>query len=147
MLHVSLVAISIKFMRMVILYRALNVSTDSHTLKHTVRTLSNKEAPPAKSLIGGLMISLAFLHAVIFGIVMTLVHFGVSSPDAVRYTMIDSALYTVIIACVGLYVCRIVDSKKYFGYKWNGLSATKAAARIIYWTALPYTMAPFLLVT
>ena len=138
----------IKAIRWVFIWMAVRVATRLHESTYVEKVYGKKEDPPRLDMmVTNIAIFLFLFHVAILAVVNTMVGTG-GFPKSVRtYTLTESVAYMIFILLVAVYMAWLVQTKRYFNYRKDGLRAIRAYKEMVLWTVFPITVSPIFFTT
>lgn len=138
----------VKMLRWLFIWMAIRVSTRLHEASYVETVYGrNEKPPPLLPAIVNFFILLSLFHIAMLAIVNSLV--GINAiPKSVRsYALTESAAYMLFIGMLSVYIASVVESKRYFNYRKDGIRAIRAFKELVLWSVFPISVSPIFFTT
>lgn len=138
----------VKILRVLFIWLAVRVATRLHQATYVETVYGKKEDPPRFApLVVNIGVMLLLFHVALLAVVNTFAESGVIPKSVKKYAMIESVAYMVLIMAVSYYVALLVQTKRYFNYRKDGIRAIRAYNEIVMWSILPISLSPVFFTT
>lgn len=123
----------LKVLRILIMYFSLSIATNYMSQIYMEKVLVNNENPPPLTNYVYLFFAIdAFLNVFLLLAVKLLINFGVLHSSVLVSYLKDYLMCSGILFTLSWLTTRVVQSKKYFLYKDDGLRAIRANESIVF---------------
>jgi uncharacterized protein YqhQ len=148
MLPAKPVTLIIKLFRWLCIWSAVRVATKLHESRYVEEVYGRGNDPPTLTpLIVNVMVMLLLYHAVRVAVVQSLTLAGTVSPALRRYTLVESVVYILFIGALAYAIQRMVQTKRYFNYRKDGIRAIRAYKEVLLWAIFPISLSPIFFTT
>lgn len=139
----------IKAVRLLLIWTAVTVAARLFETDYVEKVYGRGEKPPSLHnmvLIVGIAL-LVFNVLLAAGMILVTKDFqGVDSFFSRKYIQkvaIDSLIHTGIVLFLGFIVAGLIQNKKYFGYRTEGVRAIRSAKEVILAVSIPFLLVPY----
>lgn len=140
--------LTIKMLRWLFIWMAIRVATKLHESTYVEKVFGKKEDPPKlNSMITNLVIMLLLFHVAMLAIVNSMVDSGVFPKSVKTYALTESVAYMLFIMLISIYMASLVETKRYFNYRKDGLRAIRAYKEMVLWSVFPISISPIFFTT
>jgi hypothetical protein len=141
----------IKGVRLLLIWMAVTVAARLFETDYVEKVYGKGEpAPSLTSMIFIVAIAMLVFNALLAaGLVAFTADFSGRrelfsfNKDLIQAVALDSIFHTVIVVVGGYIVAGVIQKKKYFQYKTEGVRAIRAAKEVIMAFAIPFMLVPF----
>eukprot|EP00873_Tetraselmis_striata_P043948 jgi/Tetstr1/464212/TSEL_009017.t1 len=138
----------VKMIRWMFIWMAVRVATRLHEATYVETVYGKKEDPPQfKPLLLNIGVMLLLFHVALLAVVNTLTDSGTFPKSVKTYALTESAAYMVFIMMVSYYMARLVQTKRYFNYRKDGIRAIRAYKELVLWSVFPISVSPIFFTT
>lgn len=140
--------LTIKLLRWLFIWTAVRVATRLHESAYVETVYGKKQDPPnLNSLVTNFAVILLLFHVALLAIVNTMVDSGAFPKSVKTYALTESVAYMIFIILASLYIASLVQTKRYFNYRKDGLRAVRAYKEMVLWTVFPISVSPIFFTT
>ena len=138
----------VKMLRWLFIWMAVRVATRLHEATYVEAVYGKKEDPPRFGpLITNIGVLLLLFHVALLAVVNTLTDSGAIPRSVKTYALTESAAYMVFIMLVSYYMASLVQTKRYFNYRKDGIRAIRAYKEMVLWSVFPISVSPVFFTT
>ena len=138
----------VKILRWLFIWMALRVATRLHEATYVENVYGKKEDPPSfQPMLVNIGLFLVLFHVVMLAVVTTMTDSGVFPRSVKTYAFTESVAYMVFLAIVCYYTATLVQTKRYFNYRKDGIRAIRAYKDLVLWSMFPISLSPIFFTT
>nr|WRJ69545.1 hypothetical protein TetV2_00096 [Oceanusvirus sp.] len=138
----------VKIVRFIFIWFAIRIATKLHEAKYVELVYGKGEKPPSmNSVLLNLGIMLVLFHVALLAFIHTAVTADLLPRSSLTYAATESGVYIAVTMGMAAWIASLVQSKKYFNYKKDGIRAIRAYKEILLWTIFPLSASPIFFTT
>jgi hypothetical protein len=138
----------VKIVRFVLIWFAFGIATKLHEAKYVEIVYGKGEKPPSmNSVLLNLGIMLVLFHVAMLAFIHTAIPADLLSKSSLTYAATESGVYIVVTMAMAAWIASLVQTKKYFNYKKDGIRAIRAYKELLLWSIFPLSASPIFFTT
>lgn len=138
----------VKMLRWMFIWMAVRVATRLHEATYVETVYGKKEDPPKFGpVITNIGVLLLLFHVALLAVITTCVDSGIFPGSIKTYAITESVTYMVFIMLVAAYMASLVQTKRYFNYRKDGIRAIRAYKELVLWSVFPISVSPIFFTT
>ncbi|AUF82208.1 hypothetical protein TetV_116 [Tetraselmis virus 1] len=138
----------IKLLRWMCIWYSIRISTKLYEAKYVEIVYGKGEDPPSLTgIITTIVTMILVFHLALLAIVSSAVSAGFLPPSTLRYVITESVVYVVMTVIISLWLANLVQTKRYFNYRKDGIRAIRAYKEILLWLLFPISASPIFFTT
>lgn len=140
--------LAVKLLRWICIWYGVQIATKLHEAKYVEIVYGKGEDPPAiTGVVSTVMTMVSIFHVALLAVIHSLVKTDLLPSSTLLYATTESAVYLVITLIMSYWIASLVQTKRYFNYRKDGIRAIRAYKEILLWCLFPITASPIFFTT